>query len=131
MAGRIAPVSFPGSCLWVGPTGLGANSEGSAVRDANGQVCKDCDQAVGRRVAEGEVVRDLVNCEEQVLVRCRTDNVRREEERPREDRCVPKEVGCRNLYRNNKEDHVFRKRLRAAELGDLQNKTAELVSSVL
>lgn len=91
-----------------GPIGLGANPEGGAVRDTNWQVCKDCDQTVGRRVAEGEVMRNLMNCEEQVLISCRTDNVGREEERPRDDRRVPEEIGCRNLYRNNKEDHVFR-----------------------
>ena len=53
----------------------GTYPERSAVWDANGQVRKDGEQAVGQRRAEGQVVGDLVDCEEEVLVRRRAENV--------------------------------------------------------
>ena len=37
-------------------------AEGGAVRDADGEVCKDGEGAVVYRGAEREVVRDFVDC---------------------------------------------------------------------
>lgn len=43
--------------------------ERSTVRNANGQVGNNSDQAIGQRALEGKVVRDLVDGQKQVLVR--------------------------------------------------------------
>lgn len=43
--------------------------ERSRVWDANGQVCENRKHAVGKRRLEGQVVRDLMDCQEEILVR--------------------------------------------------------------
>ena len=53
-----------------------------AVGDANGQVGEDGDDAVGERRAEGQIVRNLVDGEEEVLVGCSADKVGCQEEGP-------------------------------------------------
>lgn len=57
-------------------------AERGAVRYPNGQVGEDGDDAVGQRRAEGQIVRDLVDGEEEVLVRGGADNVGGQEEAP-------------------------------------------------
>lgn len=56
--------------------------KGGAVGDANGQIGKDGEDPVGQRRPEGQVMRDLVDGEEEVLVGSRADNVGREKKRP-------------------------------------------------
>lgn len=56
--------------------------EGGAVGDANGQVGEDGEDAVSERRAEGQIVRDLVDGQEEVLVGCGADDVGGEEEGP-------------------------------------------------
>ena len=43
--------------------------EGGAIRSPDGQVGEDSEQAIGQGRPEGEVVRDLVDGQEEVLVR--------------------------------------------------------------
>jgi uncharacterized protein (UPF0218 family) len=50
-------------------------SESCRVWDPDGEVCKDCKEAIGERAAEGEVVGDFVDGEEEVLVCGCTDYV--------------------------------------------------------
>jgi hypothetical protein len=57
-------------------------AERGAVGDADGQVGEDGDDAVGQRRAEGQVVRDLVDGEEEVLVRRGADDVGSQEKAP-------------------------------------------------
>lgn len=46
-----------------------AYSKRSTVRNANGQVGKHGDQAIGQRALESKIVGDLVDRQKQVLVR--------------------------------------------------------------
>jgi hypothetical protein len=73
----------------------------------NGQVRKDSKQSIRHWRFEGQVMRYLMDSQEQILVRRRTDNVRRQEERPRQDRCITQEVGTGDLERDDAEDDVF------------------------
>jgi hypothetical protein len=57
-------------------------AESSAVRNADWKVGKDCKKAVVERLAEGEVMRDLVNRQEQVLICSCAHDVGGEQERP-------------------------------------------------
>ncbi len=50
----------------------------------------------------------FVDSEEEVLIRSSPDNVCGEEELPREERRRLECVGAEYLYRDNKEDEVFR-----------------------
>lgn len=59
-----------------------AYPEGRRVRNANGQVGKDSQHAVRKRRFEGQVVRNLMNGQEEVLVRRRANNVRCQEGLP-------------------------------------------------
>ena len=81
--------------------------ERGRVRDADGQVSDDGEDAVGARRAEGEVVADLVDREEQVLVRGRAEHVGREEEGWREEWGVPEEDGEGELQSEDEDDEVF------------------------
>lgn len=83
-------------------------AERGAVGDADGQVGEDSEQSVGRRRAEGEVVADLVDGEEQVLVRGGADDVRKQPETRREEGCVPQQPGAEDLDRHDEEHDVFR-----------------------
>lgn len=57
-----------------GGVGGGKYAEGSTVGDANGEIGEDSEETVGKRGAEGQVVADLVNREEEVLSgRCAND----------------------------------------------------------
>lgn len=97
----------------------GTYSERSAIGEADGQVCKDGEQPIGQGGSEGQVVGDLVDGEEEVLVRRRAKNVRHGPELPRPERRVPEEVCEEKLEGHDEEDYVFGQWLRAAELGDL------------
>ncbi len=56
-------------------SGEGSYAKSSAVRHPDRQVRKDGAEAVRERGFEGEVVRDFVDGEKQVLVRSRADDV--------------------------------------------------------
>jgi len=60
-----------------------------------------------------------VDCEEQVLVRGRTDHVGQDQENWRCHGSVPEVVGHRDLQRDYSEDDPFCERFMAHELGDL------------
>lgn len=94
-------------------------AEGGAVGDANGQVREDGDDAVGQGRAEGEVVGDFVDGQEEVLVGGGADDVGGQEEGPRQERRVAEEAGAEDLDGHDEQDDVFGEGLRAAELGDL------------
>jgi len=100
-------------------------SEGSAVRDANGQVCEDGEDAIGQRRAEGQVVGYLVDGKEEVLVGCRADDVCCEEEGPGQHGRVAEEEGAEDLYRHDEQDDIFGERLGAAKLGYLRQLAGE------
>lgn len=91
-------------------------AEGGAVGDADGQVREDGEQAVRGGRAEGEVVADLVDGEEEVLVGGRADDVGQQPERGREEGRVAEQVGAEHLDRDDEEDDVFCQGFRAAEL---------------
>lgn len=60
---------------------MAAYSEGCTVGYANWDVGEDGEEAVRGGRAEGEVMRDFMDGEEEVLVGCCTDDVGGEEER--------------------------------------------------
>lgn len=66
-----------------------------------------------------------MDCEEQILVRGRTDHVGQDEENRRCHGSVPKVVGNRDLQRDYSEDDPFRERFIAHELGDLWSRSSE------
>jgi hypothetical protein len=61
-----------------------------------------------------------MDCQKQILVRRRADDVCGEEEGPRKGRRVAQEVGAEDLEADNEEDGPFSQRLGAAELQDLR-----------
>lgn len=94
-------------------------AEGGAVGDADGQVREDGEEPVRRRRAEGQVVADLVDREEEVLVRRGAHHVGQEPELGREEGRVAQQVGAEDLDRYDEEDDVFRQGFGTAELGYL------------
>lgn len=99
------------------------------VRDSNRQVRKDCQNPVVKRLPECKVMRDLMDGEEEVLVRCCADDIGREEEWPREEGLVAEGVDGRELDRDDEEDGPFCEGLGAAELGDLRVGFNDLVTA--
>ncbi len=95
------------------------HSECGAVGDADGEVREYGKEPVGERRAEGKVVGDFVDGEEEVLVGGRADDVGCEQEWPGEDGGRAEEVGAGYLERDDCEDDVFGQWLGTAELGDL------------
>lgn len=61
---------------------LSTHPERRTVWYSNRQIRNYSEYSVCERRFEGEVMRYLVDSQEEVLVRCRTDNVRRQEKRP-------------------------------------------------
>lgn len=64
-------------------------------------------------------MRDFVDCQKQVLVRGRSDDVGCEEEWPGDDGCVAKKVGTEALERDDCEDERDGQWLWPAELQNL------------
>lgn len=64
-------------------------------------------------------MRDLVDGEEQVLVRGRADHIAHRPELPRPERRVAQEVGAGELQGDDERDDVLGEGLGAAELRDL------------
>jgi hypothetical protein len=58
-------------------------------------------------------VGDFVDGEEEILVGRSSDDVCGEEEGPREERCIPEEIGTDNLKAYHSSDERCGKRLRA------------------
>lgn len=94
-------------------------SERSTVRNAYGQIRETGEQTVRHWRPEGQIVRDLMNCEENVLIGGGTDDVGSEEEGPGEDGRIAEEVGACYLQCDDTGDDVFSQWLGAAELRDL------------
>lgn len=94
-------------------------AERGAVGDADGQVGDDGEEAVGGWRAEGEVVGDFVDGEEEVLVGRGADDVGREQEGPRQNGRRAQEHGAGRLQRHNQQHHVLGEGLGAAQLGHL------------
>ena len=72
-------------------------SECSAIWDADREVRDDGKEPVRERRFEREVVRDLMDSEEEVLICRRADDVGRQEEREGEDGRVAEEGGAEDL----------------------------------
>ena len=98
---------------------MAAYPEGSAVGDANWEVGKDGEEPVRRGGAEGEVVGNFMDGEEEVLVGCCADDVGGEEEREGENCGISKAYGTGQLQCYDPEDHILGQWLRPAEFGDL------------
>ena len=94
-------------------------TEGSGVRDSDGEVGDDCEEAVCERVAEGEVVGDFVDGEEEVLVCCGAYYVGGEEKGPGEEGGVAEGVGAGDLQGDDGEDEGDGEGFGAAEFEDL------------
>jgi hypothetical protein len=109
------------SVLIVRSTGS-THPEGSTVWQSDRNVCKDSQHTVGQWRPEGQIVGDLMNSEEQVLVRRSSNHVCRSQEAPVKDRGIAEEVRAGQLDRHNEENNPFCQGLRAAELGDLKVK---------
>lgn len=108
---RIEPVNAQGLVM-----GQVVRSEGSAIRDTDGQVRKDGEDAIGRWRAEGEVVAYLMYGEEEVLVRRCADDVGENPEIGGEEGRVADEGGAGYLDRDDEENDVLRQGLWTAEL---------------
>lgn len=94
-------------------------SKGGAVWDANGQIRNDGEQPVGEWTLEGEVVRDFVDGEEQVLVGGRAKDVGNGPELEREEGRIAEVVCESDLEADDAGDDVLGQGLMATELGDL------------
>ena len=82
--------------------------ERSTIRHSNRQVGDNGKQPVGGRRAEGQVVGDLVDSQEEVLVAGGAEDVAREPELPREEGGVAQEMGEQELEGDDAEDDPFR-----------------------
>ena len=71
--------------MWRIKGGKTAYSEGGAVGDADWEVGEDGEEAVRGGGAEGEVMRDFMDREEEILVGRCADDVGGQEERQGED----------------------------------------------
>jgi len=83
-------------------------AEGGAVGQTYGEVREDREEPVCRRRSEGQVVADLVDGQEQVLVRRRAHHVRQGPEGGGEEGRVSYQVRAEYLDRDDEEDDVFR-----------------------
>lgn len=93
--------------------------ERSAIWDANGQVRKYGQQAVRHRALESKIVRNLMDCQKQVLVRSRPNDIGEAPVLQTPERRVLEVQGAGHLERDDGEDDPFREGLVAAELRDL------------
>lgn len=98
-----------------GPT----HAERGTVGDADGQVGDNGEQAVGERAPKGQVVRDFVDGEEQVLVGGGAEDVGDGPEPEGPEGRVAKGAGEQDLEGDDAGDDVFGQRLGPAELCDL------------
>jgi hypothetical protein len=93
--------------------------EGSRVRNTNRQVSKDGQHAVRKRRFESQVMRNLMNGQEEVLVRRRANDVGSHKCLPRQERRVAQSIGAEELQANNAEHDGDSQDLWAAEFEDL------------
>lgn len=82
--------------------------EGSTVWQSNRDIGKDGQHTVRQRRPEGQIVGDLMNSEEQILVRRSSNHVCRSQESPVKDRGIAEEVRAGQLDRHDKENNPFR-----------------------
>ena len=98
---------------------LYTHPERGTVGYRNGQVGKDGEEPVCERGLERQVVGDLMDGEEEVLVRCSPKDIGDGPELPGKERGVAEVVGEEHLESDDARHDVFGQRLGAAELGDL------------
>lgn len=104
-----------------------AYPERCAVRYANWQVCEDGEETIRQGAAEGKVVGDLVDGQEEVLVGGRADHVGDSPELEREEWRRAQVPCASNLEGDDTSDDILCQRLGAAKLGDLDtNKVSKL-----
>ena len=53
--------------------------ERSSIRNANGEVREHCEEFVGADRSESEIMSDLMDSQEEVLVRCCANDIRSQE----------------------------------------------------
>lgn len=97
-----------------------AHPKRSTIRQPNRQIGKDGKQPVRQRRPECQVMRDLMDREEEVLVRRCANNIRGHQEPPIQHRRVAQEIGTQDLQGDDAQDNIFREWFGAAELGYLQ-----------
>lgn len=98
---------------------VSTNPKGSTVGNANGQIGNNGEQPVGERAPKGQVVRNLVDGQEQVLVRRGAKDVRDGPELPGPEWRGPQHVGEEDLQADDAGDDVLGQGFGAAELEDL------------
>lgn len=94
-------------------------SEGSTVGNTDGQVREDGNQSVGKGRSRRQVVGDLVDREEQILVRRCANDVCEAPELPRPELTVSEDVGAEYLQGDDEGNNVFGQGLGAAKLRHL------------
>ena len=87
--------------------GRGAYLECSRVRDPDGQVREHCERLVRSDTSECQVVRDLVDGEEQVLVRGGANDVGEAPEGPGEEGRRSEHVGTQDLDTDDEEHDIL------------------------
>lgn len=93
--------------------------ERSTVRQPNWKIGEDCKQAVYKWRLEGQIMRDLMDGQKQVLVRSGSNHIGRGQELPVENRGVAEQIGTGELDRDDKKDNPFCERLGATKLRNL------------
>jgi hypothetical protein len=93
--------------------------EGCRVRNANGQVRENRQHAVRKRRFESQIMRDLMNSQEEVLVRRRANDVSSHKCLPRQECRVAQRISAEELQANNAEHDRDGQNLGAAEFEDL------------
>ena len=88
-------------------------SKSCRVRYTNWEVCKDGKQSVVDAGTECQVMADLMDGEEEILVRRRSSHVCCEKEGPGENGGIFEKVCAEDLQSHDERHQVFRERLRA------------------
>ena len=102
--------------------------ENHTVRHSDPQVRRHSQQPVLHHSLESQVVGDLVDREEEVLVRCSSDDIGREDELPAERVGVSKQEGGGDLEEDDGKDEVLGGAGVAHEFGDLEGEGKRAVS---
>lgn len=94
--------------------------ESHGIRNGDREVGKYREKLICLDTLECQVMRDLMDGEEEIMVRSRSDNVRRQDEDRGQRVRIPKQESSCQLDGDNEQDDPFRERLIAHQLGDLR-----------
>jgi hypothetical protein len=99
--------------------GIPTYPERSRVRNANRQISEDSQHAVRKWRFKSQIMRNLMNSQEEILVRRRANDVSSHKCLPRQERRVAQGIGAEELQANNAEHDRDSQDLGAAEFEDL------------